>query len=350
MEGFSLGRIYSYRLRFKAPLSIGNKTLTSREGLIIQVTGKDGAAGYGEVAPLPGYSHETLEQATHQLMHLVDLSPDDLYPSVAFGLDTALTSHERCDRDCHVNGLLIPGPQVEDQVQELVDHGFTTIKMKVGRGSVNSDIEMVNRVLETLPQGIRLRLDANRNWNERDASRFGKGLKQRYKTAIEYIEEPFENISGIAGFYRETRLGVALDESLHGLAGLKPERRAIPQGVCALILKPAMIGRTGKIKKWIELAEQMNVKVVISSCFEAGPGFSMLLEMASALVEGDTASGLDTLKYFEDTLFIEELKIERGRIAAKEILKLRNKTFDELYDQGKLTGLEFGSREGNHAR
>lgn len=336
MDGFRLDKVYSYSLPFKKPLLVGGETLNTRDGLIIRVIRADGTVGYGEIAPLPGYSYETLAQARNQLRQLAGLSPNQLYPSVAFGLETALIKSVAGGRETvGVNALSIPGPDVEKQVRGLVEEGYTTIKMKVGRGSVDEDIEIVNKVLQALPAGIGLRLDANRNWGKEQALRFGRGVEQPVAGAIQYIEEPVKDISAIPLFYRQTGIGAALDESLQGLT---PVPAAIPEGVCALVLKPTMIGGTGNTMSWIQLAGSMGLKVVISSCFEAGPGFAALLELASSVAGPETASGLDTLKYLEQTLFIEPLEIKNGRINTECLRRIRGKEFEELFDTGKLTG------------
>lgn len=51
-----------YRLPFKTPLVWRGKTISSRDGLILSVRTTDGRVGYGDVAPLPGFSHETVAE------------------------------------------------------------------------------------------------------------------------------------------------------------------------------------------------------------------------------------------------------------------------------------------------
>jgi O-succinylbenzoate synthase len=63
----------------------------------------------------------------------------------------------------------------------------------------------------------------------------------------------------------------------------------------------------------VDLAMGYGIKPVISSCFEVGPGFMALLKMAAS-TEGDSASGLDTLKYLEGSLFSRAVVIENGFI------------------------------------
>ena len=347
--------IYKYSIPFVSPLRIGTQTLTAREGLVIELTGADGARGYGEIAPLEGFSVETLEQAGQQILELAEKLPGkvfdvefnkpgrrfpvihdlpgNLYASVCFGLETAVihlaeTSLNKSfpeiisqnpKKQIPVNALLHtdisqPGVGVREELGKLVADGFKTIKIKVGRGSLAGDMEMVNRAAEALPAGVRLRLDANRLWDFETALAFGKGVDKRF---IEYIEEPFviNDTGQISEFNSQTGIGVALDESLNGIisSGLD-----IPVGVVAFILKPTLLGGFGRTGELVDLAMGYGIKPVISSCFEVGPGFTALLKMAAA-IEGDSASGLDTLKYLEGSLFSRAVKIENGFINIKKI-------------------------------
>jgi O-succinylbenzoate synthase len=343
MQGFELNRVYAYSLPFKTPLRVGDKILDRREGFIIHVTRGDGTAGYGEVAPLPGYSRETLVQAKEQLFGLAGLTPNDLYSSVAFGLETALnksfwesgtlfSKRVLAAGGIEVNALLHPDRgRIEDQVRELIEGGFTTIKIKVGRGSVTEDIEVVNRAVEGLAGGARLRLDANRLWGVDEAVAFGRGVDG---SVIEYIEEPFEDISSIPKFYAETGIPVALDESL---PSLMPVPAVLVEGLRALALKPSMLGGIGKTLSWIQFAKRCGLKPVISSCFEAGPGFAALLGLAASIDFDDSASGLDTLKYLAEDLFVRPIEITKGKIGIEYLRRFRENSPEELYDFEKLT-------------
>ncbi|MCX6580859.1 MAG: o-succinylbenzoate synthase [Candidatus Aminicenantes bacterium] len=347
--------IYKYSIPFLVPLRIGTQTLTAREGLVIELTGVDGTRGYGEIAPLEGFSAETLEQAGQQILELAEKLPGvvfdvefnkpgrrfpvihelpgNLYASVCFGLETAVIHllenslnksfpeiiSQNPKKQIPVNALLHtdisqPGVGVGEEVVKLLANGFKTIKIKVGRGSLAGDMEIVNRASEALPLGVRLRLDANRLWNFETAMEFGKKVDKRF---IEYIEEPFiiDGIGQIPVFYSQTGIGVALDESLNSIisSGLD-----MPVGVVAFILKPTLLGGFGKTGELVDLAMGYGIKPVISSCFEVGPGFMALLKMAAA-IEGDSASGLDTLKHLEGSLFSQPVEIENGFIDIKKI-------------------------------
>ncbi len=318
-------KLFQYVLPFKTPLVVGTQRLTHRHGLIIEVTDTAGNRGYGETAPLPGYSQETLAKALLQLHQLArQLTGKRMslaqfpshcrafYPSVVFGMETAFFNIEKpaCPlKQVTVNGLFFPDPQKpEAQVAELLAKGFTTIKIKVARQSLAAEISMIKKVSALLPAHIKLRLDANRLWDLKSAITFGLGIQG---TAIEYIEEPCQDSAQFQDFYRATGLPVALDESLIHMTQQSP---IFPQGVVALILKPTRLGGIRRTCKFIEIARQSGLKPVISACFEAGPGFAQLVHIAAAINFADSASGLDTMKYFAQDLFVHPLTIAHGAI------------------------------------
>ena len=59
--------LYRYRLPFTRPLTLGSLTLDHREGLLLKLSGDDGSEGWGETAPLPGFSMESQDEAASQL-------------------------------------------------------------------------------------------------------------------------------------------------------------------------------------------------------------------------------------------------------------------------------------------
>ena len=101
--------LYRYSLPFSRPLTLGGITLFQREGVLLRLSGDDGSEGWGETAPLPGFSVEGLVDATTQLRRLAAsivgrevkqdwVDPygefggelDRLAPSVRFGFELAV--------------------------------------------------------------------------------------------------------------------------------------------------------------------------------------------------------------------------------------------------------------------
>jgi hypothetical protein len=126
--------------RYKLPL----KTGAFREGILIQNEGL-----WGEIAPLAGWSRETLEEAereaTNLLPHFPSVQPS--LPSVKFAFACAQTPLPNTLR-VKVAALETPRP------------GFCCLKIKVGTLTPKEAIAKV----KALPKGLSLRVDFNRNW------------------------------------------------------------------------------------------------------------------------------------------------------------------------------------------
>jgi O-succinylbenzoate synthase len=177
--------LYCYRLPFSQPLTLKGVTLHHREGLLLRLTGDDESEGWGERAPLPGFSRENPDEAATQLRRLVDsmtgreatddwVDPDgdfsrvldriDLAPSVRFGFELAVWNlYASCSgrelpelvtpyprRAVPVNGLLSgPPEEVLDEVRRMWEAGYRSIKLKVGELAAGTEDRMVPAGLDT---------------------------------------------------------------------------------------------------------------------------------------------------------------------------------------------------------
>jgi D-galactarolactone cycloisomerase len=72
-----------------------------------------------------------------------------------------------------------------------MDLGFTSLKMKVGWHPVAVDIAWTNAVIEALPKGVCLAVDANRAMDLATARTYVRGL--RHPERISWFEEPLAN-------------------------------------------------------------------------------------------------------------------------------------------------------------
>lgn len=343
--------IYRYRLNFKEAVPVKNQMLTTRDGLLVCLTSDKGVEAFGEIAPLPGFSKETLDHAIEQMKDLKTVLEGTIIPntisnmdghlsrwwkerklssSVRCGIEMALLNlaantkniglNELLSDDFHdgvrVHGLLQGKiDQVVAQARVLSKRGFISMKLKVG-GHLEEDIEKVQAINDVLNGHVLLHVDANRRWNFEQAMEFGKHVSC---AAVEYIEEPFEDLSRISEFFKETLIPVGLDESLKTLTF--PEIQSM-DGVDYVVLKPMMFGGIQKTWEMMREARAIALNAVISSSYESGVG---ILSLANLAGDGNhhVSVGLDTLKYFENDLLIAPLVIERGvlSVAHKWITK-----------------------------
>ena len=322
--------LYRYDLPFSRPLKLEGMTLRHREGLLLRLSGDDGSEGWGETAPLPGFSGEGLDQAAEQLRRLADsmmgreataawVDPyggfarelEGTAPSVRFGFELAvwnlygaafgMTLSELvkfCPRNLvPVNGLLAESPaDVLVEARRMRDEGYRSIKLKIGTRTVAEEVALVRELGEELGEGISLRLDANRAWGYEDAAEFVRGTAG---VRFEYVEEPLADPARLPGFVREFGVPVALDESL---VGMEPEKVEETVAV-AFVLKPTLLGGTSRTLRVAGRALHLGVTPVISSAYESGVGTAALVALAAGIGDRPVPAGLDPYRtMFEDVL------------------------------------------------
>ncbi len=317
--------LFEYHLPLFAPLPAKQYRLKTRDGLLVRLRNALGAAGWGDIAPLPGFSREDISQASDAakalLAHAPSADSSELAESarrapasVAFGIETALMNLKAFlpwpgvtrAEIVPVNGLLSGSlVEVESKTRRLIADGYHTLKLKVGRESVEEDLEKVAAVRRIAPHPAKLRLDANQAWEFGDAIEFGKSAAQ-YE--IEHIEEPLKDNVRLEEFYRRTSVSYALDESL---CGMEPDVIGPREGMTALVLKPTLLGGIGKSLQFARRALASGLTPVISSSFESSVGLLALANIASA-VAPDIPCGLGTDSWFVEDLLRFPITIKQG--------------------------------------
>jgi O-succinylbenzoate synthase len=314
---------FLYSLPLARPLPGASAGVLTREGMLIRLRSETGAEGRGDVAPLPGFSRESLAAAGDQLSALrpalLDRLPAftqqpsweaallhplaawELFPSVRFGLECALCNLASAAwgspwrvrlsaaalASVRINALLTGSrDEVLREAQVAVAQGYRSLKIKVGSAPVREDIDMVRQVSAVIPGHVTLRLDANRAWSLADALAFAQEIRD---CAIEYIEEPVREAGTLEKYIRSSDLPVALDESLDAM-----DPGAPPQGLRAIVIKPTLRGGISSALRWARAARQAGVTPVISSAFESEVGLRALAELASVIHDPGVAAGLDT--------------------------------------------------------
>lgn len=99
-----------------------------------------------------------------------------------------------------------------EEAQKFVSEGFRAIKMKIGLGSLQKDIDRVAAVREAIGPGIRLMVDANHCYSVPNAIRLGRKLQE---LDIDWFEEPIapEDVDGYVEVTRALDMAVAGGEN-----------------------------------------------------------------------------------------------------------------------------------------
>ena len=350
LSGFQL---YRYELPLSEPLTLGDTTLHRREGLLLELQAdKGGKIGWGEVSPLPGFSHENLEEAAEQSRELAssvmgrevagdwidsdgDLSREldsmGLAPSARFGFELALWNLCAASRRRSLPELITPRPGATVAVSALISGppdttlqeargalsaGYEALKIKVGGRPVEEDVELVRAVKGELGDAVALRLDANRAWSLEEAARFADGTTG---LRLEYVEEPLADPTLLPAFARDHGVPVALDESL---VGMEPEALEGHSYAPAVVLKPTLLGGISRTMRFAHRASRLGAKSVISSAYETGVGTVALVALA-AWVGGEEPAGLDTYRRLAGDVLRPRLGLPAPRVDVRAVAATR---------------------------
>jgi o-succinylbenzoate synthase len=323
LAGFDLFR---FSLPLRGPLVLGGATLHRREGLLLRLSGDDGAEGWGESAPLPGFSEESLHQAIAQMRLLVgsligrevtddwtdrdgafgrELERIAPAPSVRFGLELAVWNMCAASSGNSLPGLLAGQPRVPvngllsgsrdevmEEAQRMKNAGYEAVKLKVGARAIAEDGRLVRELAGQVGSTISLRLDANRAWGYEQAAEFLRAAPR-----FEYLEEPLADPARLPQLVREFGAPVALDESL---VGMEPEVLEEHRYAWAVVLKPTLLGGISNTLRMAERALRLGMTPVVSSAYESGIGTAALVAMAASIGDHPVPAGLDTYRALAD--------------------------------------------------
>ena len=338
-------RLFRYCLPLAGPLPLAGRVIHERTGILIRIDSDSGASGWGDVAPLPGFSRESIEEAEAELtawgerlrgegfdprgdavaLWLTNDSAPAASPSVRFGLETALASLVRRMEDREgaelggfegtvpVNGLLAGSrEQVLADAGRFRDAGCLAVKLKVGGRPVVEDVELTRVVRDALGDGVALRLDANRSWTLEQAVAFGREIGD---SGVEYLEEPLREPEHLREFFDATGIPVALDESL---LELRPDELEGRREVGAVVLKPTLLGGIASARQWVARAAALNIRPVVSSCFESGVGLLALAELVWASTRDTVPAGLDTYRWLDADVVEPRIPFRAGAVEWSE--------------------------------
>jgi o-succinylbenzoate synthase len=280
-----------YRRPFRQALQTHYGQWRYRDGIVLKLTDERGRTGFGEVAPLPWFGTETQAQAVAFCAQMPEwLSADNEFvilstlPACKFGFEVALSNLAR-DIHCaeleseQYSALLPAGEAALSAWTALWAIGHRTFKWKIGIAPVAVELAWLFQLMQQLPLGAKLRLDANGGLNELAAHHW---LDQcdRLGHRIEFIEQPLppDHFSDLMKLTHRYHTPIALDESITTLDQLKTHYFRGWRGI--YVVKAAIMGSPSRLKQF---CADHPIDIVISSVFETDIGRQALIDLAVEL-------------------------------------------------------------------
>jgi o-succinylbenzoate synthase len=284
--------------------------VAQREHVFVSIQTTDGTEGFGEGSPLPHFSGERAKEMDSVIRDvfgpaLLGCDSFDLERAV-LAMDRALPHHQASKAALvsalvDLQGKLTGRPayqllggkltdaipvagavgieepaQVSARVEDLIDRGVRTFKLKVG-ADVDRDVRTVNALRDRFGMDIELRADANAGFTQTAALRFIQGVAD---ARLQYLEQPLpsQDLRGLARLRSRSTVPIAVDESLFGVE----DALGIIQHEAAdvFIIKLIKLGGLHNARKVVALAEAAGITCVAVSPYETALGVSANLHLA----------------------------------------------------------------------
>lgn len=284
---------------------------TTREGLLVAI-GADGREGVGDAAPLPGLSHECLDDVVTAARGLAARGPVTIadlahlplpVPSLGFALQTAALDLLGVAPSALRTARLLSDDAHDDR------HVSGVVKVKVGRADLEVECARLRRLAA---RGLRLRLDGNRRLDV-DATH---DLAAAAGDALEFFEEPVPR-----ALLGTVDVPLALDESLDEAIGALPPGstaeqlhealRALPPAK-AWVVKPTVLG-PARVARLLASAPGSDVAIVLSSAYDSAVGRRGLVRLGAQRGLWGSVHGLGT-----DDLLAPDLVSTAGPILLRD--------------------------------
>jgi L-alanine-DL-glutamate epimerase-like enolase superfamily enzyme len=319
------------RLPLIQPYVLSYRTFAEFEPIIVELRDSDGRIAWGEGHISPGSSRETREggwkfcceyaaavigKDTRDAKAIIsaDVGASKVAATALLTAIEMLEGHPllQVDREIRVP-LLTPFNSsalrdIEQEVEQRLEEGFRTFKIKVGRDAVN-DLKRVQTIQRSIGGRATMRIDANRAFSEADACRFASSLDP---SDIELFEQPCraEDWEANAHVASVSTVPIMLDEPICELADVK-RASAIPNvGFCKLKLK--RFGGLDLLREALDTVRRLDMESVLGDGLSSELGCWM--EACVARVTISNAGEFNGFLKPKVRLFAEPLPFKAGEI------------------------------------
>lgn len=342
---------HPYRVPLLTNFGTAHQQLATREGVIVEIYTDDGIVGVGEIAPLPEFTGDTVQDILPFLPYVAEHLQNKSLPealsilhsnlntvpsSVRYGIETALLDAQGLFKGRSLSSILAQSTSSDDDgrqiirskiavntvigtmstdatvklAQEAIAAGFRCIKLKMG-SEPEVEVARVGAVRAAIGPLIDLRLDANEGWTREQAESI---LMHCADFNIQYVEQPLSrnDLEGMHALRQTVSIPIAVDEMLSDLASAQ---RILAAGAADIfIVKPQLSGGLYNAQRMLQLASEHGLRCVITSSVEAGIGVAAALHLAASSPEVTLACGLGTLPMLKNDLISGTLPIYNGSL------------------------------------
>lgn len=262
------------------PLRTRFRGITEREVALIH-----GPDGWGEWSPFLEYS------------------PDVAEPWLRCAEEAAAGDWPAPVRDRVPVNVTVPAVGPERAIEIVAGSSCATAKVKVAEPgqSLRDDLDRVAAVRAALGADAAIRVDANGAWDVATAVE-AIGALDRAAGGLEYVEQPVAAVEDLARVRRRVAVPIAADESIRRAEDPYRVRDLEAADIAVLKVQPL-----GGVRACLEIAERIQLPVVVSSALETSVGIAAGVALAAALPALPFACGLATVRLLTDDVAVRPL-------------------------------------------
>ena len=331
--------LHVIEMTLKSPFVTSLGTVTTRQGIIVEVKDDRGISGFGEAVAFssPWYTEETVETCFHMLKdHLaplvlnrpfehpselfdrmssvrknpmakaaIDMAAWDLY---AKGLNQPLHQVIGGTRNEVLAGVAIGAKTPDEllsQVEAALKDGYSRVKIKIGP---DNDRERILAIREAFPD-VSILADANSAYIKNP-----EGLAALDQLGLQMIEQPLsqDDLVDHADLQKQLKTPICLDESI---VSYQTAKSAIKLKSCKVI--NVKIGRVGGLTEAIrihDLCQEEDIQIWCGGMLEFGVSRAHNIALATLRgfsIPGDLSS---SDRYWHEDITTPEVHVKKGII------------------------------------
>jgi o-succinylbenzoate synthase len=318
-------RTQTLRAPLKNPFITSLRRVDALEDLVVIVECDDGSVGYGEGAPTPVITGETMGSMVATIEYIkpfiIGFEIED-FNTILNNIHTRILKNTTAKSaleialyDLKAKSVKLPlykmlgGTQttfktditismgnIEKMISDSLNAvilGYDILKIKIG-DNPKKDVERIIAIHDALDDNIVLRLDANQGWTAQESVELLHALEKRDIIA-EFIEQPVaaDDIDGLRYIKERVQTPLLADESIFSV---KDARRLLEmEAIDYVNIKLAKTAGITQALKLADLSAEFGVKCMIGCMLEGPISVAAGVHVASAKADVITMLDLDAV-------------------------------------------------------
>ena len=309
----------------KNPFITSLRRVDALEDLVVIIECDDGSVGYGEGAPTPQITGETMGSMVAAIEfikpYIIGREIDDFdtllknVHTLIVKNTTAKSALEIALYDLKAKASKLPlfrllgGSQTKfrtditismGEIDKMIADchnavalGYDTLKVKIG-DNPQKDVERIRAIHDALDNNIKLRLDANQGWTAKESVELLHALEKQDIIA-EFIEQPVaaDDTEGLKYIKERVQTPLLADESIFSL---KDARRLLEmQAIDYVNIKLAKTAGISQALALADLSKEFGVNCMIGCMLEGPISVAAGVHVASAKADIITMLDLDAV-------------------------------------------------------